>query len=65
MANEIETSSKNIKPTINLNHNAYMFIAVVWKVHGDKFYNVSLITFHMQLLDDFLLIGNLYIDTFL
>ena len=25
MANKIETSSKNIKPRINLNHNKYKF----------------------------------------
>ena len=31
---------------------------------GDKFYNVSLITLHMQLPGDFFKTGNLYIDTF-
>ena len=30
MANKIETSSKNIKPRINLNHNIYIDLLMAW-----------------------------------
>ena len=41
MANKIETSSKNIKPRINLNHNIYIVRTYVWGLFNSIAFNLT------------------------